>query len=81
MLGCESQHLILSAAWLGLSEDGYARLLSVNIAEFVNGVSGWLSNGVGPRLGQALVGQSLSFCSIFISAHLVDRVNFGSKVL
>jgi hypothetical protein len=33
------------------------------------------------KLGQLLVGYSLSICSIFVPAFLVDRTNFGSKVL
>ena len=33
------------------------------------------------KLGLLLVGHSLSLCSIFVSAFLVDRTNFGLKVL
>lgn len=32
-------------------------------------------------MGQSLVGHSLNLCSIFISAHLVDRTNFRPKGL
>jgi hypothetical protein len=37
--------------------------------------------GMGLKLGQLLVGHSLSLCSIPVSAFLVDRINFGLKVL
>jgi hypothetical protein len=36
---------------------------------------------MGFKLGQPLVGHSLKFCSIYIPAHLVGRINFGLKVL
>ena len=36
---------------------------------------------MGLKLGQPLVGCSLSLCSIFIPVHLVGRINFGLKVL
>jgi hypothetical protein len=31
------------------------------------------------KLGQLLLGHSLSLCSIFVPAFLVDRINFGSE--
>ncbi|KRY63611.1 hypothetical protein T4D_14450 [Trichinella pseudospiralis] len=34
---------------------------------------------MGLKLGQSLVGHSLSLCSIFVPAHLVGRTNFGLK--
>lgn len=43
---------------------------------------GWApSHGVGLKLNQPLVGQSLTFCSIFTPAHLVGRKYCKLKVL
>ena len=40
-----------------------------------------LAHGMGIKLGQLLVGHSLSLCSIFVPAFLLDRANFWSKVI
>lgn len=45
-------------------------------------VSGWApSHDLGLKLGQALTGRSLTFCSIFSPAHLVSRTNCRLKGL
>jgi hypothetical protein len=36
---------------------------------------------LGLKLGHSLIAPFLNFCSIFIPAHLIDRTNFGLKVL
>jgi hypothetical protein len=35
-------------------------------------------NGMGLKLGKLLGGYSPSLCSIFVSAFLLDRTNFGN---
>ena len=35
---------------------------------------------MGLNLGQSLVGHSLSLCSLFVTIHIVVRVQFGAKV-
>jgi hypothetical protein len=61
------------------ADNSYARLLSASIANIINSARVALSHGMGLKLGQLMVGHSLSFCSIFIPAHLVGRTNCGSK--
>jgi hypothetical protein len=71
MFGCGSLCLSESAARWNLSEDSHARLLSVSITELV------LAHG----MGLILVSHFLHFFSIFVPAFLVDRKQFGSKVV
>ena len=40
-----------------------------------------LAHGISIKLGQLLWGHFLSLCCIFVPAFLVNRTNFGSKVL
>ena len=45
-------------------------------------MSEWaLSHGMGLKLVQSFVSYSLNLCSIFIPTHIVDRINYGLKVL
>lgn len=38
-----------------------------------------LTPGMGLKFGLVLVGQSLSLCSIFVLAYIVDRTNLGKR--
>ena len=37
--------------------------------------------GMDPKFGQSLTGHLFSLCSIFVDAFLLDRNNFGLKIL
>ena len=57
-------------------------LLSANITVSLIVCQGLvLAFEMGLKLDQLLVGHSFSLCSIFVPAFLVDRTNFGLKVL
>ena len=81
MFGCISLHLFPSAAGKSLEYDSYAKVLSASIAEYHKQCQVWaLSNDMGLKLGQSLFGQSLNFCSIFITAHLLGSGNYRLMV-
>jgi hypothetical protein len=61
----------LAAGWR-LSEDNYTRFLFANIVSLIV-----LTRWMGLNLGQSPVNHHLSFCSIFVPAHLVGRTHFG----
>ena len=47
----------------------------------INSLVGWASpHGMGLKLSQSLVGNSLDFCSIFIPVYPIGRTNCRSKV-
>lgn len=78
MFGRGSLHLFLSVAGWSLSKDSYARFLSASIMSIINNENGLvLAHGMGLKLGQSLVDNSLSLCSIFVPAHLVGKTHFG----
>jgi hypothetical protein len=82
MVGCKYLHLSQSAA--GRASQRTAMLGSCLQAQhsISNSVRVLMPvHGMDSKSDQSLVGHSFNLCSIFVPAFLLDRSNFGSKML